>query len=192
MLIDACRALAIEAHEGQTDLAGKPYVGHLARVVANVRPVVSYLMFTGDEEMTALLDHHDMEEIVELAEAGAWLHDIIEDTSISLDDLREQQLPDDLLISTDNMTKRKGERRDDYLERVKSHPISRIDKLADLMDNMDMTRLPTVTTKDLYRQQKYQRNLEFLIGRGRGNELHDQLMDWGRKVRELPDVGLGR
>lgn len=189
-LLDSVRQLAITAHDGQVDLAGQPYAGHLARVAANVRPVVSFLMFNGDKDMAALLVHYDIDEVIDLAEAGAWLHDIVEDTEVTLDHLREQGMPDDLVVSTDNMTKRKGESRDDYLERVKSHPLSRINKIGDLMDNMDMTRLKSVTNKDLHRQQKYQKNLEFLVGKGRGNELHDQLMAWGHKVRERPDSGV--
>lgn len=191
-LVITARELAITAHKGQLDLAGKPYVGHLARVADNVRSVVSFLMFHGDAELSALLEHYDVEEVVEMSEAGAWLHDIVEDTSVSLEDLREQRFPEDLVIATDNMTKRKGERRDAYLERARSHPISRINKIADLVDNMDLSRLADISSRDLHRQEKYQRNLEALVGWGRGNELHDQLMDWGRKVRELPDVGMER
>ena len=56
----------------------------------------------------------------------------------------------------------KGESYDKYLSRVKANPIARLVKIADLTHNMDLSRLPVVTEKDLARKEKYVKAKAFL------------------------------
>lgn len=178
MPVKKAKEVALEAHAGQLDLARKPYAGHLGRVVKNIYPITSYFLLLRDPEVEQLMNDYDISEVVELAEAGAWLHDVLEDTATSLEQLSELGFPSEVLIAVNNMTKRKGEGRDDYLARAKSHPLSKIIKVSDLIDNMDMGRLATITNRDVQRQEKYHRNLAFLVGKGSGRKLYAEILDW--------------
>ncbi len=114
MRIEA-EALARRAHEGQTDKSGRPYIGHPARVAARVH---------GDE----------------LLEAVAWLHDVVEDTDVTLADL-EATFPPPVAAAVDAITQRPGESREQYYERVRANPSALRVKLADIDDNTDPGRL---------------------------------------------------
>nr|DAN62348.1 MAG TPA: (p)ppGpp synthetase, RelA/SpoT family [Caudoviricetes sp.]DAU48952.1 MAG TPA: (p)ppGpp synthetase, RelA/SpoT family [Caudoviricetes sp.] len=124
-------------HANQVDKAGKPYIGHLQAVVNNlVEPT---------------------EDIV----AVAWLHDSVEDTETTFDDLI-YYFGNSVAQAVDAITKRKGEMYADYLNRVKANPIARLVKIADLSHNMDLSRLLKITEKDLERKAKYIKAKEFL------------------------------
>ncbi len=107
--------IAIEAHEGQTDKAGHPYIDHPRRVAARLDT---------DEEG-----------------AVAWLHDVIEDTAVTADHLRRAGLSDEVVVAVDALTHRPGEPRDLYLARVKGNRLATTVKLADVADNADLARL---------------------------------------------------
>lgn len=124
-------------HANQVDKAGKPYIGHLQAVVNNlVEPT---------EDMVAV----------------AWLHDSVEDTETTFDDL-SYYFGSPVAQAVDAITKRKGEMYADYLNRVKANPIARLVKIADLSHNMDLSRLLKITEKDLERKAKYIKAKEFL------------------------------
>lgn len=124
-------------HANQVDKAGKPYIEHLQAVVNNlVEP---------SEEMVAV----------------AWLHDSVEDTEQSIDDLT-YYFGKDVAEAVRAITKVGGEHYDEYLARVKSNPMARQVKIADLTHNMDLTRLPVITNKDLVRKEKYIKAKAFL------------------------------
>ncbi|MCK9005508.1 HD domain-containing protein [Haemophilus influenzae] len=124
-------------HHNQIDKAGKPYAEHLQAVVNNlVEPT---------EEMIAV----------------AWLHDSVEDTEITLNDL-SRYFGDIVSDAVSAITKVKDELYDKYLSRVKANPIARLVKIADLTHNMDLSRLPVVTEKDLARKEKYVKAKAFL------------------------------
>lgn len=114
-LVDVAMAWARAAHEGQADKAGQPYIGHPARVAARV---------AGDEP----------------AQAVAWLHDVVEDTAVTLSDLAGV-FPPVVLVAVDAITRRAGESPDAYYARVAADPLARKVKLADLADNTDPERL---------------------------------------------------
>lgn len=107
--------LAREAHEGQVDKAGNPYITHPARVAARV----------ADDEYAA---------------AAAWLHDVVEDTDVTLSDL-EARFPTEVTDAVDALTRRDGEAPADYYARVRQVPLALQVKLADLEDNSDPARL---------------------------------------------------
>lgn len=121
--------LAAEAHRGQRDRNGQPYVLHVLRVMLRV---------TTEDERTA-----------------AVLHDLVEDTPHTLDDLRTLGFSEEVVRAVDCLTHRDGEPYDAYVERAASDPIARTVKLADLEDNLDLRRLDTISERDVPRLQRY-------------------------------------
>jgi (p)ppGpp synthase/HD superfamily hydrolase len=122
-------ALAVEAHRGQKDKSGQPYILHPLRV-----------MFSCDSETEWIV---------------AVLHDVVEDTGRSFDDLRRMGYGDEVLSALDCVTKSNGEPYSCFMERAASNPVARNVKLADLNDNLDMRRLRSVKPKDVKRLRKY-------------------------------------
>ncbi len=85
----------------------------------------------------------------------AILHDVIEDTAWTADQLKERGFPPHILHALDCVTKRTGEPYDDFVTRSILDPIAIRVKIADLEDNMDIRRLPQITPKDQKRLSKY-------------------------------------
>lgn len=137
---ERAKDLVIKIHAGQTDKAGAPYFQHLETVASK------------------LADQGESEDVIIVG----WLHDSIEDTNITVGEIRDL-FGDEVSTAVDAITKRKGEPYQDYLIRVKSNKIARVVKLADLSHNMDLSRLTQITDKDLKRLEKYQRAKEFLL-----------------------------
>ncbi len=130
--------LAAQAHKGMTDKAGEPYIFHVLRVMLR--------METEEERMIAVL------------------HDLVEDTDYSLDDLRRMGYPERIVEAIDCLTKREEEK-DDYdrfIGRVKMNPLAIRVKIVDLEDNMNIHRLPELTEEDLKRVRKYHRGVREL------------------------------
>ncbi len=129
LLLEKAIEIASRAHHGQTDRYGAPYILHPMRVMSRVQS--------------------DAEKIV------AILHDVVEDTKWTFDDLRSEGFPDEIVQAIDCLTKREGEPYAELVERSAGNPIARRVKLADLEDNMDIRRMPEVTAKDAERLAKY-------------------------------------
>ena len=132
-------ALAAEAHSGQTDKAGAPYILHLLRVM-------------------------QAQKSTEARMAGV-LHDLVEDTGYTFEDLEEMGYPDEVIEALRHVTKRDGEPYADFAERAGRHPIARRVKTADLEDNMDVTRLDSVGEEDIRRPGRCPRTHRRLAGR---------------------------
>ena len=128
--------LAKQHHKGQTNKAGKPYIEHPLRVMNQVE--------SEEEKIVAVL------------------HDIVEDTDISLNDLRNEGFSEEVVSAVECLTKQVGENYDSYIERISFNPLAVKIKLADLEDNRDLTRLPQVTDMNLERLEKYEKALEKL------------------------------
>jgi len=109
--------LAERAHRGQFDKAGIPYIGHLERVASYVDPA-------NPVAMTAAL-----------------LHDSIEDTSLTAQDLLEHGIPAGAIEAIELLTRRPEQTPEDYYQAISEHPLAREVKLADLADNSDPVRL---------------------------------------------------
>jgi (p)ppGpp synthase/HD superfamily hydrolase len=122
-------ALAVEAHRGQLDKSGQPYILHPLRV-----------MFSCETEI---------ERIV------AILHDVVEDTGRAMEDLRKLGYSEEVLAALDCVTKREGEDYEQFVERAAANPVARNVKLADLKDNMDLRRLPSTEQADMDRLRRY-------------------------------------
>lgn len=143
-LVRRASAVAMQAHERQVDKAGNPYIAHPARVAALVA------------EQAGTDARHA---------AVAWLHDVVEDTEVTLDDLRRQGFPEEVVAAVDAVTKRSGEPMEAYYLRVRSNPLAGPVKRADLADNRSPARLAQLdpATQDRL-LTKYTRGLDLLGG----------------------------
>lgn len=124
-------ALAARAHRGQVDKAGQPYVLHLLRVMFRVE--------TEQERIAAVL------------------HDLVEDTGHTFDDLRALGYPAEIVEALDCLTRRAEESYEQFVERAAANPLARRVKLADIEDNMDIRRYTALAERDLERLQRYLR-----------------------------------
>ena len=86
----------------------------------------------------------------------------IEDTSLTLLDLKKEGFSKNIIEAVDILTKKKGQDYQSYLNLVKTNELARVVKLADLRHNSDLTRLPLITEKDLERNKKYSSAIRFL------------------------------
>jgi len=137
MWAEKAEVLARCLHHGQKDKAGKPYIEHLEFVVEHLDD--------STDEMRAV----------------AWLHDSVEDTAISIDEIQEQ-FGNVIANAILAISKRKDEDYQDYLIRVKQNALARSVKLADLQHNADLSRLPRIKEEDILRKEKYLAAMAFL------------------------------
>ncbi len=127
--IEKAIEIAARAHRGQVDKAGAPYIFHPLRLMLAVT--------TPDEQMAAVL------------------HDVVEDTPITLEDLAAEGFSPEVLAAIAALTKQAGESRLAAAQRAAQNPIARVVKLADVTDNMDLGRIAHPTAKDFARLQEY-------------------------------------
>jgi (p)ppGpp synthase/HD superfamily hydrolase len=130
-------AIANQAHAGQLDKAGKPYISHPLTVMAQ--------MDTLEGKIVAVL------------------HDAIEDSDLTVADLVRQGFPEFITEAIAAITKLKGEQYEDYILRVKSNAIARKVKIADVTHNMDISRIANPAEKDFQRLEKYKKVLQELM-----------------------------
>lgn len=130
-------AIAAEGHAGQLDKAGQPYILHPIRVMLRV---------SGANERIAAI-----------------LHDVVEDTPVTLDQLTNEGFAKEVVDAVDALTKRPGENRIDAAKRAAANSIARVVKLADNAENMDLSRISNPTQKDYDRLEEYKRVREILL-----------------------------
>lgn len=146
-------SIAVEAHQGQTDKGGNPYILHPLRIMMSLKI---------EEEMIVGV-----------------LHDVVEDCAdkgFDWDYLKDQGFSDTVLEALRTVTKTPEEesyfktlsgqqRIDAYLEfvgRAKENPIGRRVKRADIFDNLNVSRIGQLTQRDLDRLNQYKKAIEFL------------------------------
>lgn len=129
-------SIAEKAHKGQVDKGGRPYIEHPIKIASE---------FYDDKY-----------------KASALLHDVIEDSDLTLDYLRGCGLHEDVVNAVDALTKRKGELYQNYLVRVKENAIAKAVKLVDLQHNSDTSRIEHPTEKDYLRAKKYRDAIIYL------------------------------
>lgn len=134
--IEMAKFLAERQHQGQVDKSGAPYIGHPARVAGRLE--------TSEEQVVG------------------WLHDTVEDTGLTLAEV-EAQFGKETAEAVDAVSRKPGEDWEAYLCRVKQNPTARKVKISDLIDNSNLSRLEHITMKDVLRQEKYNRALQFLM-----------------------------
>lgn len=128
--------LCFAAHKDQVDKSGMPYVFHPFHVA---------------EQMTD-----------ELSTVTALLHDVVEDTPYTLEDLRSMGFPEPVLAALALLTHGEDVPYLDYVAQIKANPIARAVKLADLRHNSDLSRLSQVDAAALERVEKYKKAMEML------------------------------
>jgi (p)ppGpp synthase/HD superfamily hydrolase len=124
-------SIAAQAHKGQRDKAGAPYLLHPLRMMMRMDTAAAMM--------------------------AAVLHDVVEDTDWTLERLREEGFCDEVLEAVDCLTHREGESYQEFVERVRANPIARQVKIADLEDNMNIRRISRLGANDLERLEKYHR-----------------------------------
>ena len=92
----------------------------------------------------------------------ALLHDVVEDSDYTIEDLRKKGFSDAVLEAISLMTHADGVDYMDYVAEIKKNPIARVVKLADLRHNSDLTRLEVVDEKALKRRNTYQEAIALL------------------------------
>lgn len=129
-LLEKAIALAVEGHTGQVDKANEPYILHPLRLMMRVRG--------------------------ENARIVAVLHDLVEDTETTLDDLVSEGFSPEIIAALDYLTHRETDDYESYILRIKGNPLARLVKLRDLEDNMDIRRLEhRPGERDWLRLKKY-------------------------------------
>ena len=135
-MVDLALSIARRAHEGQLDKAGVDYIEHPIYVASQV----------------------DTEE----EKAVALLHDVLEDSPITAEELLIAGLPEEIVTAVKVLTKKPMQDYQVYLETVKKNSLARVVKLADLKHNSDLSRLTSITEKDRERLKKYKKSIDFL------------------------------
>lgn len=122
--------IAMQAHAGQVDKAGMPYIGHVMRVMQAGKTI--------DEKIVGVL------------------HDVVEDTTWTFDALLAEGFPVHIVDALRCVTKLSDdEPYESFINRVKTNPLAVAVKINDLTDNMDIRRLQTLTDADMQRLNKY-------------------------------------
>lgn len=121
--------LAVTLHRGQQDKAGMPYVLHPLRLMLRMSSPAAMM--------------------------AAVLHDTVEDTPLTLEQLRQEGFAEEVVSAVDALTRRADETYEQFVERAGAHPIARQVKRADLEDNMQITRLAELADKDVARMRRY-------------------------------------
>lgn len=135
-LTNEAMKIAYKAHHGQVDKGGIPYVFHPYHLAEQMP----------DEYTTCV----------------ALLHDVVEDTEVTLEELQEI-FPSEVIEAVAVMTHGEDEPYLDYVQRVSQNPIAKVVKLADLRHNSDETRMPDADEKTLaYFREKYRKAFESL------------------------------
>lgn len=128
--------LCFEAHKEQTDKSGMPYVFHPFHLAEQMT----------DEATTVV----------------ALLHDVVEDTDITFEDLKEQGFSDEIINALKLLTHDKNTPYMEYVGDIKKNKIATAVKLADLKHNSDLSRLDIIDEKALKRKEKYEKAIKFL------------------------------
>ena len=136
-MLERAIEIAVEAHKGQVDKGGQPYILHPLRVMMSV---------SGESE-----------KIV------AVLHDVVEDSDWTFEALFAERFSVEVIGALKSVTKEsEDEDYDLFIQRAMRNPIGRKVKIADLRDNLDVNRISDITDTDVKRINKYKRALKFL------------------------------
>lgn len=141
--VDGAMDFAILAHDGQKNkYSGEPYIMHVLRVFRKVRDN----LYGEDAQMIALL------------------HDVVEDTDVTLSEIGHRFGPV-IMTGVDAMTKRAGETNEDYYHRVSVNELARVVKIADLHDNFGRNHLIPDEDTRLRMAKKYSLGIDILANR---------------------------
>lgn len=130
-------SIACKAHHAQTDKGGKPYILHPLRLL---------MKFEDPQKMVVSV-----------------LHDVVEDSDVTIQNLKESGFSDEVVAAIDCLTKRPGEIYENFISRILTNELARCVKIEDLRDNMDISRLRRISDIDLARIAKYHVALQRLL-----------------------------
>ncbi|WP_239616862.1 GTP pyrophosphokinase [Cohnella mopanensis] len=136
MNIELAISIALQAHKGQIDKGGNPYILHPLAVMNRVETI--------EEKIVAVL------------------HDVIEDTEVTIEQLREFGFSEEILKAISLLTRSKEDSYEEFIEKTIYHRISRNVKIADIKENMNISRIKDPTEHDYKRLEKYKRAIERL------------------------------
>jgi (p)ppGpp synthase/HD superfamily hydrolase len=136
-ILEKALAMALQAHRGQKDKSGLPYVFH---------PIRMMLQLTTLEEQTVAL-----------------LHDVLEDSPFTAEDLRKEGFSSVVIEAVKALTREKDEPYLEYIRRVKQNRLARVVKLADIKENLNANRLTNLSEKDCQRLERYLKAREILL-----------------------------
>ena len=128
-LIEKALEIALKAHAGQTDKAGQPYILHPLRIMAK--------MEMEDEKVVAIL------------------HDVIEDSDFTAEQLIEDGIPEHIVEAVQVLSKKEGEGYPEFIDRVVKNKLAAKIKKADIEDNLNILRFNALSENDLKRVAKY-------------------------------------
>lgn len=128
--------LAAKAHDGQEDKGGQPYILHPIRLASRAK--------TEEDAVVAVL------------------HDVVEDSEITLFDLQKEGFSPAVIDALDCLTRRADESYEAFIQRIKLNPLATRVKLLDLEDNSDMNRIPHPSRQDYERIDKYKKAIAAL------------------------------
>lgn len=128
--------LSFEKHKDQVDKSGMPYVFHPFHLAEQM-----------DDEISTVV---------------ALLHDVVEDTDVTFEQLEEMGFPKEAVDAIRLMTHEESVPYEDYVRVIKTNPVAAKVKLADLRHNSDATRLSVMTEKDIRRAEKYRNAMAIL------------------------------
>ena len=136
-LIKKAMDIAYEAHLGQVDKAGAPYIYHPMHIAERV-----------DTEYEICV---------------ALLHDVIEDSDITLNYLFNKGFPPEVIEAVDLLTRKEKMTYREFILKIKTNAIARKIKIEDIKHNLDLNRLPKITDKDIDRAKYYKKFLDILL-----------------------------
>ena len=139
-IIETSLQIALNAYKGQKDKAGETYILHPLRIMAKMNSL--------EEKATALL------------------HDVIEDSDYTSEDLINEGIPSTVVGAVLALTKNDGENYDQFIDRVLKNKLAAKVKIADIEDNINLLRLGSVSDADLQRVTKYHRSWQKLQNYG--------------------------
>jgi len=136
--VDLERAIeiSVSAHKGQVDKSGAPYILHPLRIM--------FALKSEEEKIVGIL------------------HDVVEDSDWSFDDLLSERFSDNVINGLKSVTGVEGEDYDSFIQRAYADPIGRNVKIADVSDNLDIKRIEEPSERDFERLKKYRKALKVL------------------------------
>lgn len=136
MNIELAISVALNAHKGQLDKGGHPYILHPLAVMNRVESM--------EEKIVAVL------------------HDVIEDTEVTLEQLRELGFSEEIIKAISLLTRSKEDSYEKFIEKTTTNAIARNVKIADIQENMNLSRIKNPTEHDYMRLEKYRKAIERL------------------------------
>ncbi len=146
-MLEKAIQIALTAHRGQIDRGGELYILHPIRVMIAQK--------TTTEKICAIL------------------HDVVEDTDVTLDYLSREGFTHEMLVAIEALTKLDGEEYEDYIGRITLNRVAMKVKLADLKDNMDLSRIKHSDPADYLRQIKYEKAKKKILDILQNGEIDD-------------------